>query len=146
MDIKKIKQIIKVFEDSALQKLEIEADDLKIEMEKPETKVTTVVSETVAPSNPFIAEEVKEEKEADNKDWVKSPLVGTFYVAPSPEAAPFVKVGDRVKEGDVLCIIEAMKVMNEIKAPKSGYVTEVKAQNGELVQFDQELIALGDKK
>ena len=73
---------------------------------------------------------------------VESPLVGTFYSAPSPDSAPFVKVGDRVTPDTVICIIEAMKVMNEIKAEKSGVVKEIVAQNGQPVEYGQVLIVL----
>ena len=73
---------------------------------------------------------------------VESPLVGTFYSAPSPDSAPFVKVGDRVTPDTVICIIEAMKVMNEIKAEKSGVVKEIVAQNGQPVEYGQVLIIL----
>ena len=73
---------------------------------------------------------------------IESPLVGTFYAAPSPDAAPFVQVGDRVTPDTVICIIEAMKVMNDIKAEKSGIVKEIVAQNGQPVEYGQVLIVL----
>lgn len=70
---------------------------------------------------------------------VKAPIVGVFYAAPSPDATPFVKVGQQVQQGDTLCLIEAMKMMNELKAPVSGVVRRIFGQNGELVEFDQVL-------
>ena len=75
---------------------------------------------------------------------VKAPLVGTFYAAPSPDAAPYVSVGQKVKKGDVLCIVEAMKNMNEIECPCDGTVVDILASNGELVEFNQVLIQIGE--
>lgn len=73
---------------------------------------------------------------------VKAPMLGVFYAAPSPDADPFVKVGDRVKKGDILCIIEAMKMMNEITADEDGTVTEISAENGKIVEYGQTLFVL----
>ena len=143
MELKKVKQLIKVFEDSSLLKMEIEVDDIKLRMEKPSENVVVNSFSVPTSNNPFKVE--SENKKEEKKDWIKSPLVGTFYSASSPQAKPFVKVGDKVKEGDTICIIEAMKVMNEIKAPKSGYITEIRPKNGELVGFDDELMAIGEK-
>ena len=75
---------------------------------------------------------------------VRSPLVGTFYAAPGAGAKPYVEVGSTVKEGDILCIIEAMKVMNEIHAPRAGVIKEIRAKDGDMVQFDEELMVSGD--
>lgn len=75
---------------------------------------------------------------------VKAPLVGTFYAAPSPDAAPYVSVGQKVQKGDVLCIVEAMKNMNEIECPCDGTVVDILASNGELVEFNQVLIQIGE--
>lgn len=77
-----------------------------------------------------------------NGSEVKAPMLGVFYAASSPDAAPFVKVGDRVKKGDILCIIEAMKMMNEITAEEDGTVAEIKAENGKIVEFGQVLFVL----
>ena len=73
---------------------------------------------------------------------IKSPLVGVFYVAPSPDSAPYVKVGDHVKKGDVLCVVEAMKLMNEITATQDGEIVDVCAQNGSVVEYGQTLFKL----
>ncbi len=79
----------------------------------------------------------------ENVVKVKAPLVGTFYAAPSPDDAPFVKVGDTVSKGQVVCIVESMKVMNEIKATESGVVKEIRLSDGDLVQFDQTILTIG---
>ncbi|HAN58101.1 MAG TPA: acetyl-CoA carboxylase biotin carboxyl carrier protein, partial [Erysipelotrichaceae bacterium] len=92
------------------------------------------------PAAPMPAVPAPEEKAAGTE--VKSPLVGTFYDAPSPEAQPFVKVGDQVAQGDTLCIIEAMKVMNEIKAPCDGTIASISAHSEDLVEYDQTLMVI----
>jgi acetyl-CoA carboxylase biotin carboxyl carrier protein len=84
--------------------------------------------------------------EPDSDTIVKAPLVGTFYGALNPQSAPFVQIGEFVSVGTVLCLIEAMKVMNEIKAPVDGVVLEILGRNGEMVAYDQPLIRLGEAK
>lgn len=150
MDTKKIKQIIELFEDSSVASMDLEIDDIKIKLEKQSTTVVNAAPQVqtiaVAPTVETV-EAVKEDSakvvEA-NKDYVKSPLVGTFYASASQGGKPFVEVGSKVNEGDVICIIEAMKVMNEIKAHRSGTVSEIKVKDGDMVQFDEELIAIGE--
>ena len=87
----------------------------------------------------------EEKKEEEPKgSWVKSPIVGTLYSKPNESSPAYVNVGDSVNKGDIVCIIEAMKVMNEIKAPCSGKIISVAKQDGEMVQFDENLICIGD--
>ncbi len=92
-------------------------------------------------------DDVELEKTDDKKleigQAITSPIVGTFYRKPSPDKEPFIKVGDLIEKGDVLCIIEAMKMMNEIKSEFSGTVTAIKVDDGEPVEFDQQLIIVG---
>lgn len=150
MDTKKIKQIIELFEDSSVASMDLEIDDIKIKLEKQSTTVVNAAPQVqtvaVAPTIETV-EAVKEDSAKVvevNKDYVKSPLVGTFYASASQGGKPFVEVGSKVNEGDVICIIEAMKVMNEIKAHRSGTVSEIKVKDGDMVQFDEELIAIGE--
>jgi acetyl-CoA carboxylase biotin carboxyl carrier protein len=89
-----------------------------------------------------IAHEFEEEKDKDNIEVITSPLVGTFYRAPSPESDPYVEIGSHVKKGDVLCIIEAMKLMNEIEANVDGEIVEIMAQNGEMVEYGESLFKI----
>ena len=124
MNTDKIQDIIRVFEESGLHKMELEVDDMKIKME----------------TAPLPAVEVK--KAAGT--WVKAPLVGTYYNARSQGGTPFVEIGQQVKKGDVLCIIEAMKVMNEIPSPVDGIVQEILITNEAMVEFDQEPIRIGE--
>ena len=103
----------------------------------PAVMPATVTSQVVAPK---VAEKTATEAPAPKGKPITSPMVGTFYAAPSPDDAPFVKVGDSVATGQVVCIIEAMKLMNEIEAETSGKITEICVQNGESVEFGQVLM------
>lgn len=140
MKIENIEQIIKLFERSTVSKMEIESGDLKIKLEKEVGESQTFVR--VPTSTTQIAQQAEEAKGT----VVKAPLVGTFYGAANPQSAPFVSIGDLVTAGTVLCLIEAMKVMNEIKAPIDGVVLEILGRNGEMVAYDQPLIRLGEAK
>lgn len=145
MDIDKINSIIELFKNSGLDEMTLELKDFKINLKNNKVEyVTKEVVNVVEKNNPV--KPVKEEKQVDNtnSEWIKAPFVGTFYVAPSANEAPYVKVGQKIKEGDIICILEAMKVMNEIKSNKSGTVLEIKAQNGNMVEFNEELILIGD--
>lgn len=134
MDIQLLKDIVAVFENSTLSTMELEAENIKVKLKKEYT-ATQPVAVAVQPAP---RQQVKAE-------YVKSPLVGTFYAAPGADKPPFVNKGDYVNRGDTLCIIEAMKVMNEIKAPVSGWITDIRVKNGDMVQYDEDLIAIGDK-
>lgn len=138
MKIENIEQIIRLFERSTVSKMEIESGDLKIKLEK-EVGEVTVVSRPSTHTLP-----ISEKVETDTNTVVKAPLVGTFYSAANPQSAPFVQVGDKVTVGTVLCLVEAMKVMNEIKAPTDGIVLEILGKNGEMVAYDQPLVRLGE--
>lgn len=145
MDIDKINSIIELFKNSGLDEMTLELKDFKINLKNNKVEyVTKEVVNVVEKSNSV--KPVKEEKQVDdtNGEWIKAPFVGTVYVAPSANEAPYVKVGQKIKEGDIICILEAMKVMNEIKSNKSGTVLEIKAQNGNMVEFNEELILIGD--
>ncbi len=138
MKIENIEQIIRLFERSTVSKMEIESGDLKIKLEK-EVGEAPVVSRVATQSLP-----ITEKTEVTSGTLVKAPLVGTFYSAANPQSAPFVQVGDKVTVGTVLCLVEAMKVMNEIKAPTDGIVLEILGKNGEMVAYDQPLVRLGE--
>ncbi|MCS7245365.1 MAG: acetyl-CoA carboxylase biotin carboxyl carrier protein [candidate division WOR-3 bacterium] len=147
MNYKFIMKIIDIFQKSNLGELEIEMDKPKLRMKlsKSNTQGQVIVQPTtpiqVQTTNQPIIQEKKEETEEDKKNYhvIKSPLVGTFYRAPSPGAEPFVKEGDFVKKGQVLCIVEAMKVMNEIESDVDGIVEKILVENGKPVEYGQEL-------
>ncbi|WP_455059521.1 acetyl-CoA carboxylase biotin carboxyl carrier protein [Parvimonas micra] len=145
MDIEKINNIVELFKNSGLDEMTLELKDFKINLKN--NKVEYVAKEfvnVVEKSSPVKVEKVEEQVNDVKGEWIKAPFVGTFYAAPSANEAPYVKVGQKINEGDVICILEAMKVMNEIKSNKSGTVLEIKAQNGNMVEFDEELILIGD--
>lgn len=145
MDVEKINSIVELFKNSGLDEMTLELKDFKINLKN--NKVEYVSKEfvnVVEKSSPVKVEKVEEQVNDIKGEWIKAPFVGTFYAAPSANEAPYVKVGQKINEGDVICILEAMKVMNEIKSNKSGTVLEIKAQNGNMVEFDEELILIGD--
>ncbi|WP_297445419.1 acetyl-CoA carboxylase biotin carboxyl carrier protein [Desulfurobacterium sp.] len=143
--IEKIENLLKSLENSSIEEVEIELEGLKVKARycrqktSPPVTVERVVETTVAsPAEP--AKPVAETPEpAENIHIVRSPIVGTFYRAPSPGAEPFVKEGDFVEKGQTLCIIEALKVMNEIESDISGRVVKILVENGQPVEFDQPL-------
>lgn len=146
MEIEFIKQLMTEFENSKVFKMKVEIDDLKLELEKEGTqKAVYVESAPVAPviqqpaTQPAPAQEPVQQASGTE---VTSPLVGTFYLASSPASDPFVQVGDHVSKGQVVCIIEAMKVMNEIKAPVDGTVTSICVKNEETVEFGTVLMTI----
>ena len=138
-----IEKIIDRFEAGVLTSLELELGDLKLRLGKEAYQVNASTGESIYLEK---TEDNESQQEAAQKVTsgraVKAPLVGTFYAAASPGAEPYVKPGDRVKAGDVLGLIEAMKIMNEIQSPVNGVVTEISAKDGEFVAFDEVLFVL----
>ncbi len=147
LDLEIISEIIRIFKESDIAKLELSTKDFKIKLSKfGEFQAVPTISlnnlqPTQATQTPQEAPKVKV-KEEKNIHIVKSPIVGTFYRAPAPGAKPFVEVGSRVKNGDVLCIIEAMKIMNEIKSDVNGVVEEILVENGQPVEYGQPLFKI----
>ncbi|MCZ6796199.1 MAG: acetyl-CoA carboxylase biotin carboxyl carrier protein [Planctomycetota bacterium] len=150
-DLKDLQSILDLMQRNDLAELEIESDGQRLRLRRSEPPIAgeRVVfhGEASAVPPPFLpqAADSAEPPPAETDDSlhpVISPLVGTFYRAPSPEADPFVEEGDKVEEETVLCIIEAMKVMNEIRASASGVVREILVKNGEPVEFGQPLFRL----
>jgi acetyl-CoA carboxylase biotin carboxyl carrier protein len=143
MDFKQIQSIIKDFEKSNLKSLELELEGFKLKLNKDnkESEVKTVEQpHEVKPE----AAVVKTENQAPAVRGfeVKSPLVGTYYAASSPKEKPFVSVGSKVEKGQTLCIIEAMKIINEITSPVAGTVEAINVKNGSPVGFDQVLMVI----
>jgi acetyl-CoA carboxylase biotin carboxyl carrier protein len=148
MDLRKLKTLIDLVGDSDIAELEITEGEDKVRIVKatqapvmapPATYMAAPVAAAAAPSAPAQAPTQPTVAEGD---VVKSPMVGTFYRAPSPGASPFVEVGQTVKEGQPLCIIEAMKLLNEIEADKSGVVKQILVENGDAVEFGQSLFVI----
>lgn len=141
MDIESIERIIQVFEKAKVSKLDLEVDNIKIKLEKPE--VTTVITNIAEEK---VEKKVNVETTQEEGTWVKSPLVGTYYAQRSQGAEPFITVGKKVKKGEVICIIEAMKVMSEITADRDGVVLKINPVNEQMVQFDENLVLIGDEQ
>lgn len=149
MDIRKIKKLIELLEESNIGEIEIKEGEESVRISRagfgaqapimmaapPQMAAPQVAAAPAA--SPEAAPEVVAEGHA-----VKSPMVGTFYRSPSPGAAPFIEVGQQVKAGDVLCIVEAMKMMNQIEADKGGTIGAILVDDGAAVEFDQPMITI----
>ena len=142
MNFDDLKKAIEIFKESGLTYMEFEQDGMRVAFDNRQNQTIAAPSAVVAPATP--TQVAEENSNSDNKFYVTSPLVGTYHQAASQGAKPFVSVGQKVKKGDKLCIIEAMKVMNEITATKSGEITEILVSEGQMVEFDQKLFVIGD--
>ncbi len=146
MDIRKIKKLIELLESSSLTELEIVEgeESVKLSRQVQASAPTTVTA--VAPAAPVVptstAPEPRPAVASEDGNIQRSPMVGTFYTASSPEAEPFVKVGQKVKVGDTLCIVEAMKMFNQIESEFEGTVTKVLVENGQPIEFDEPLYVI----
>ena len=143
MKLSEIQKMIKDFENSNLTELELTFEDTTIKLSKQQHQTHTVTP-VVAPSPMYQQPQTGNEKQSNEKSdsTIGSPLVGTFYAASSPKSKPYVEVGTKVKKGDVLCLIEAMKIMNEITAPHDGTIVKVHVMNGQVVGIDDALFDL----
>jgi acetyl-CoA carboxylase biotin carboxyl carrier protein len=151
MDLRKLKTLIDLVSESNISELEITEADGKVRIVKADPAVVAQPVQYVqaAPSQAMMAAatataaaEALAAEPVPAGHTVKSPMVGTFYLSASPGAKPFVEIGTVVKEGDPICIIEAMKIMNEIEADKSGTVTQIICENGQAVEFGQPLLII----
>lgn len=150
MDLERLREIIQIVEETGISEVEIEQDGLRIVVRANPTGVShqvvaapvaaAPVSTSIESSSDSATTEQAAAEPAGTQ--VRAPIVGTFYRAASPDATPFVAVGDRINPGDVLCIIEAMKLMNEIEAEVSGTVTAVLVENASPIEFDQPLFII----
>lgn len=142
MDLRKIKSLVELMNENALSEVELEEEGMKVRLRKfgAGAPVVAVPAPLAMPSAPAPA--ARPAEAAPKGPVISSPMVGTFYRAPSPEAKPFVDAGATVGKDTVVCIIEAMKVMNEIKAEVEGTLEEVLVQNGQAVEFGQPLFRL----
>ncbi len=151
MDIRKIKKLIELLEESGIAEIEIKEGEEAVRISRMPTGAAmpqfiaapppvAQAPAAAAPAAP--APPTPHARRKNDENIVPAPMVGTFYAAASPTAKPFVSVGDEVKEGQVLCIIEAMKMMNQIESDRSGRVTAIMVKNGEAVEFGQPLFVI----
>ena len=142
MEYEKIKQLIEEMGNSKLTAIDIEfPDGTKISMKKDKMQ-EKIIQNTPIVENNTIENQIKEDKNEKKGNIIKSPMVGTFYLKPSPTAEPYIEIGKEVKTGDVLCIIEAMKLMNEIESEYTGKVTEILVKDGEAVEYGTPLLRI----
>lgn len=163
MDFENVSKLMESFDASSSVYLELETPDLSIKLKKAEAYKDTVAAVSMPgmsmpamsmPGMPMpsaIGMDVNAPKDAtvkqastevDDNDYVKAPLVGVYYAAPAPDKAPFVQVGSHVEKGETICLIEAMKMMSEVVAPKSGTIKEILVENGDMVEFDKPLFVI----
>jgi acetyl-CoA carboxylase biotin carboxyl carrier protein len=153
MDIRKVKKLIELLEESGISEIEIKEGEEAVRISRAPTgammpqfisapMAAPVAAPAAAAAAPAAAVPVPTARRKDDQNIVPSPMVGTFYAAASPTAAPFVQLGDEVKVGQVLCIIEAMKMMNQIESDRAGKVTAIMVKNGDPVEFGQALFVV----
>jgi acetyl-CoA carboxylase biotin carboxyl carrier protein len=152
MDIRKVKKLIELLEESGIAEIEIHEGEESVRISRQSTTVTQVMGAmpmqpaqmvaAAAPAAPVAAESPEVASAVITGHQVKSPMVGSFYRAPSPGAKPFVEIGDRVNVGDTLCIIEAMKILNQIEADKAGVIIDILVENGQPVEYDEPLFII----
>ena len=151
MDLNYVKRLVKLLSESDIDELEIEEEGKKVRLAKHRNNVapfgagsaqTQIIPLPAAPAQPSQPEpaNVPEAPPPPQKfHEIKSPIVGTFYRAPAPDAAPFIQIGSLIEPGSILCIVEAMKLMNEIEADVSGKIVKIMVENGQPVEYDQTL-------
>ncbi len=152
MDLNLIKKLVKIVDTSEITDLEVEENGLRIKVAKkirnsnsqPQVLISQPPVEQIAEDRHAapVEKEAQAAEPAANMHEVKSPIVGTFYRAPAPDADPYIQVGDHVSSGTVLCIIEAMKLMNEIESDVSGKVVKILIENGKPVEYNQPLFLI----
>lgn len=147
MDIRKVKKLIEMLENSNLEEIEIQEGEESVRLVKSHGSLQSIQPQSIVlpqgAQPEVIAQEIESpEMTARDSNSINSPMVGTFYASASPGAKPFISVGDIVSEGDVVCIVEAMKMMNEIKSEYSGTVLSVNVENAEPVEYGQSLFEL----
>ena len=152
MDIRKVKKLIELLDESGIAEIEITEGEEAVRISRYPTGVAAPAPAPMpvaaAPQAPAAAAAPAAEPAAAPEEegyLVSAPMVGTFYSSSSPGAAPYVQVGDRVSEGDTLCIIEAMKMMNQIEADVSGVIKSIRVQNGEPVEYGQTLFVIDQR-
>jgi acetyl-CoA carboxylase biotin carboxyl carrier protein len=152
MDLRKIKKLMELLEESGIAEIEVKEGEESINLSRNTTNLSApvqqimqqpvVASQQQMPQAPNSPANLKETSANENRNTVNSPMVGTFYASASPESKPFVTVGQTIKKGDTLCILEAMKMMNQVQAETDGKILEILVDNAEPVEFDQPLFVI----
>ena len=142
MDIRKIKKLIEMLQESDLSEIEIQEGEESVRISRGSMKSIEVQSVPIESDKAEVLSGNNDTAKIDSGSSIKSPIVGTFYRKPAPEKPPFIDIGSHVNAGDVVCIVEAMKMMNEIKSEFTGQVTAINVEDGSPVEFDQSLIVI----
>ena len=151
MDIRKVKKLIELLEASDVAEIEIKEGEESVRISRAATSAPPPVTYLAAPvaaapapvqAPPAVKEEATSPAPVTHGKVIQSPMVGTFYRSPSPSSPPFVEVGQHIKMGDIVCIVEAMKMMNQIEADHAGVIEAILVEDGEPVEFDQALITI----
>lgn len=140
MDLRKVKKLIELLEESGIAEIEIKEGEESVRISRMVPMQPTV--QMMAPPSPLAAMNASPAPVKPDGQVITSPMVGTYYASPSPDAPPFVKIGQTVSVGEPLCIIEAMKIMNPIEADRAGTVLSIMAENGQPVEFEQPLFII----
>lgn len=150
MDLRKIKKLMELLEESGIAEIEVKEGEESIKLSRNTSISSMPVQQVIQQPQPQIQATAQQPVKSDtqpsspieNRNTVNSPMVGTFYASASPESKPFVTVGQTVKKGDTLCILEAMKMMNQVQAESDGKIIEILVNNAEPVEFDQPLFVI----
>ncbi len=143
MNLEEIRELVMLLEQSSLTELSVETDEIKLMLRKAASQEhSPQLQKIVAIGEQAMAADAPGPTREAGLVSVKSPMVGTFYHAPSPDSEPYVKVGDVVSKGQILCIVEAMKLMNDIKCEYDGTIMEIAAENGQAVEYNQVLFRI----
>ena len=142
MDIRKVKKLIEMLEESDLDEIEIHEGEESVRISRGRAATVTAAAAPVAVITAAPAPAAAGEEPVHRGQLLRSPMVGTFFRAPAPTSPPFVEIGQAVKAGDTVCIVEAMKMMNQIAADRDGVVEAILVEDGAVVEFDQPLLAI----
>ena len=142
MDIRKIKKLIEMLQESDLNEIEIQEGEESVRISRGSMKSIEVQSVPIESDKADVLSTNNDSAKIKSGSSIKSPIVGTFYRKPAPDKPPFIDIGSHVSAGDVVCIVEAMKMMNEIKSEFTGQVTAINVEDGAPVEFDQSLIVI----
>lgn len=143
VNIKEIRELAKIVSDNGMESIEVITNDITIKIKMPVNEDAVIKTEPITKPKPEkLEKEIDNSLDFNNLKLITSPMVGVFYAAPSPDSEPFVKVGDKIKKGDVLCIIESMKLMNDIVAEQDGEIVDICVENGQVVEFSQTLFKI----
>ena len=141
MDLRKIKKLIEMLQESDLSEIEVKEGEESVRINRKKGNIE-IPQQIVAPQSQKKEKIENDDEPEENLSYIQSPMVGTFYRSPAPGKPPFVEIGQKVKKGDTICIIEAMKMMNQVKSEFDGKIIDIKVENGQPVEFNESLVSI----